>query len=471
VSDGTAAGTHMAFNLDYQETSAGPRNFKIFNDKLFFSFSIYDGEYVNNVYVTDGTESGTIKLNAESFFQHSAVLDDYLYFISDTGKHLVRTDGTIEGTSIVKEITDGSFYDSYLFSDDHKLYFDYFSYDTGQEQYVSDGTALGTNLLVDLIPGVESSYAWHHVVYKDKVYFVSTDEAGVPSIYRTDGTEAGTDLFAAAPSAEYTISALFVYEDMLYLTVIAPEGAQIVRTNGELEYFEVVEDFLNNETSSENSIYYIVAYDSGIYYLRAYNNLELDKYEGVVYFTTGEPTASIELTRNVPWGEGPNLIIYEFTDGIYLFQAEVMDDDFYLEHEYSQINNKIVRYSSAVPDDDPDPGDNDNEEPEANPVINEEDDQLSPDPIVTDDPNPVVKNNNNQKEESDSDEPEIIDEPTINELPNEEPKEITPSHTTSNNLDSEPSNYGLIMVISAGIALLIALILALLYKINKSIKK
>ena len=83
----------------------------------------------------------------------------------------------------------------------------------------------------------------------------------------------------------------------------------------------------------------------------------------------------------------------------------------------------------------------------------------------------MVKNNNNQKEESDSDEPEIIDEPTINELPNEEPKEITPSHTTSNNLDSEPSNYGLIMVISAGIALLIALILALLYKINKSIKK
>ncbi|HOZ89104.1 MAG TPA: hypothetical protein PK737_02605, partial [Bacilli bacterium] len=68
VSDGTAAGTHMAFYLDQQETSVGPRSFKIFNDKLFFSFSIYDGEsFVNNVYVTDGTISGTIKLTVASY--------------------------------------------------------------------------------------------------------------------------------------------------------------------------------------------------------------------------------------------------------------------------------------------------------------------------------------------------------------------------------------------------------------------
>lgn len=221
-----------------------------------------------------------------SYFQHSAVLDDYLYYISESGKQLVKTDGTIAGTSIVKELSTGSFYDYYLFSDGHNLYFDYYSYDTGEEQYVSDGTALGTKRLADLIPGVESSYAWHHVLYEDKVYFVTTDEDGVPSIYRTDGTEAGTDLFAAAPSAEYTISALFVYDEMLYLSVVAPEGAQIVRTNGEPDYFEVIEDFLNDETSSDNSVYQIAAYDSGIYYLRAYNNLELDKYEGVVYLTT-----------------------------------------------------------------------------------------------------------------------------------------------------------------------------------------
>lgn len=254
-----------------------------------------------------------------------------------------------------------------------------------------------------------------------------------------------------------------------------PEGAQIVRTNGEPDYFEVIEDFLNDETSSDNSVYQIAAYDSGIYYLRAYNNLELDKYEGVVYLTTGEPTTSIELTRNVPWGEGPNLVIYEFADGIYLFQAEVMDEAFWLEHEYSQTNNKIVRYGSAAPDDDPDPDDNDNEEPKVDPVIDEEDNQLSPDPIVNDDPNqepnPVVKNNNNPNATEPSNEPEINEEPIVDEPPIEEPKEITPNNTTSNNLDSKQNNGGLITLISAGGVLLLALILAFLYKIRNSLKK
>lgn len=87
------------------------------NGKYFIA--IENTEYGNEIWVSDGTETGTYVLN---IFEGSgyglsrekpkpmAILDNQLYFAADNGQlgqELWRTDGTIEGTTIIKDINAG----------------------------------------------------------------------------------------------------------------------------------------------------------------------------------------------------------------------------------------------------------------------------------------------------------------------------------------------------------------------------
>ncbi len=112
-----------------------------------------------DLWVTDGTTNGTVKIGSGSLIKAP-------YVMSQLGSKVI-------------------FYGN---DDAH-----------GSELWISDGTLAGTHLLKDIATGSGSSMTANayseFVILNDKAYFIVTDDTGRLNIWRTDGTETGTELF------------------------------------------------------------------------------------------------------------------------------------------------------------------------------------------------------------------------------------------------------------------------------------
>ena len=132
---------------------------------------------------------------------------------NDQGEAIWASDGTTEGTEMVKQIPSGIAFpdeeqlnslqwrinyalDKHVSND--KIYFSAETTETGKEVWVSDGSSSGTQLLKDIIPGPYSCYyrgmPRSYVPFGGKTYFlICTDPNNYsPRLWATDGSESGT---------------------------------------------------------------------------------------------------------------------------------------------------------------------------------------------------------------------------------------------------------------------------------------
>ena len=123
----------------------------------------------------------------------------YAYFAghpsAGDGAELFRTDGTKAGTVLVRDINpNGGSAPSNLTNFNGTLYFTASDDVHGNELYQSDGTAAGTKRVADLYPGTGSASPANLTVVGGALYFTAYDGSGsyVASVWRTDGTAAGT---------------------------------------------------------------------------------------------------------------------------------------------------------------------------------------------------------------------------------------------------------------------------------------
>ena len=126
---------------------------------------------------------------------------DHVYFAArsaDEGLELWRTDGTAEGTVLVKDIRPGprASKPEDLIAVAGQLYFSAIDGEHGRELWRTDGTPEGTVLVRDITLGKEGSHLSEFAVLGESLYFALWDGPGVQ--YRSDGTEAGTQPFGAA---------------------------------------------------------------------------------------------------------------------------------------------------------------------------------------------------------------------------------------------------------------------------------
>jgi ELWxxDGT repeat protein len=207
ISDGTAAGTMLLKNIYNAETIL--QNFIPYNGKLYFS--AYDsilGDYPMGV--TDGTMAGTNAVSGfPAFtFYNPIVYNNKIYFSGkdSTGSaQLWSTDGTGVGTSLVHaeaSSNNANGFSPFSFTILNGMLYMLASdsaYDT--EVWKSDGTSAGTQIITHAVyGGVYSAFPTNLTTLGNKLVFVGWDTAaglplnigGIPNVFISDGTEAGT---------------------------------------------------------------------------------------------------------------------------------------------------------------------------------------------------------------------------------------------------------------------------------------
>ena len=237
-SDGTFAGTRIVkdfTSIDYY-TAINPNNFTIVNNKLYMEGNMeYPGGSTSSVYSFDGANisrenqinyrgineslnyqnnliftynnlmkfDGSLLTHLVSSNCNSALLEELngvLYFfnynsfdLSNTG--LWRTDGSINGTSLVKNLK------SFSLPSIHskavlngKLYFAGKDLNSNEFQlFVTDGSINGTHIVKDIYVGNGDNYFFDFTVLNGKLYFVVSENYYFGhELWETDGSSSGT---------------------------------------------------------------------------------------------------------------------------------------------------------------------------------------------------------------------------------------------------------------------------------------
>jgi|GEM_PF-1626075 len=196
---------------------------KIIGDKLVFS-------YRSNLYVSDGTSEGTNKIpNVTLVNNQFTSLNNKVYFFGNSalyGQELWSSDGTQNGTQIVKDLNAGSgssvgtYYDK-LYTVNEKIVFS-----AGVNQtpglYTSDGTSNGTVFLQNI------SYNYQLPDYENaitnKLFYYANN-----SLWITDGTLGGTKSLNGQIN---NIKTIFPFKNRLYInttteTYVVDENDQV----------------------------------------------------------------------------------------------------------------------------------------------------------------------------------------------------------------------------------------------------
>ena len=169
-----------------------------------------------------------------------------LYFSANDGTHgeeLWVSDGTVAGTTMVKDIWPGPHTSQPLnltvFK--NRLYFNAYDSIHGNELWISDGTDSGTVLLADIYKGHTGSYPGYtggFVVLDSVLIFTAADSAHGNELWKTNGTATGTvllaDIYGGTTSGNPGSSGGFIYCNgkVFFGATNATAGAELWETDG-----------------------------------------------------------------------------------------------------------------------------------------------------------------------------------------------------------------------------------------------
>lgn len=155
------------------------------------------------------------------------------------GSELLRTDGTTQGTQLVKDIRPGLSGSgiAWLTVFQGSLYFAANDGVNGTELWRSDGTEAGTTLVRDIRPGPAGSTPYYLRVLQGALFFRADDGVSGAELWRSDGTYAGTQLLLdIAPGSDPSFPAEFVPSPVpgqfLFRAFDWAHGSELWRSDG-----------------------------------------------------------------------------------------------------------------------------------------------------------------------------------------------------------------------------------------------
>ncbi len=310
ISDGSDEGTSLFYDLD-SSYGVGPSLLTAVGDQLFFRGNEY-GYY--GLCTSDGTVEGTkyldINLDGQSIDEESEFIDfnGKLVVSANDGIHgyeLWISDGTQEGTKMIKDINPGSA--SSMYNEvyvktftviNNRLYIIADDGVYGAELWTSDGTEAGTYRVTDIAQGIGNhfgSFPKNLVWFKDAIYFSASDGTG-SALYKTDGTPSGTDKIIDL----HDLSSVKVVNNRLVMVANDPENSygpnQIWFSDGTAEgtYF-----FDSYGGGIDSGIQYLTTLNDELYFVAFYPNKGYNPnpefYGKSVFKTDGTPEGTTAL--------------------------------------------------------------------------------------------------------------------------------------------------------------------------------
>lgn len=199
--------SHLVTNLNGATLPSGYINkpLQVLNNILYFPATTaatgtelykYDPATTDGITLVKDIIPGAGSANIS--FNEMAVVNGWLYFtvkLADGSRQLWKSDGTADGTTIVKEFTTGANnYFSSFTAASTTLYFNFTDSLTGNELWKSDGTDSGTMLVKDINPGIYNANPAHITPLSNGVFFSANDGVHGIELWRADGTDTGTTL-------------------------------------------------------------------------------------------------------------------------------------------------------------------------------------------------------------------------------------------------------------------------------------
>ena len=222
-SDGTAGGTVMVREIDFRDfPQSAPSFLTNVNGELVFTASETGG---SELWTSDGTEAGTrpvesppVNLVFHSLSPRTLTIDDTTFFVgssSERGYELWKTTGGIEDAVFVKDTLPGPLAPfeqppTGFAAVGDTLYFVGEDAEHGRELWKSDGTADGTVMVKDIVPGPDPSLPEQLGESGGRLFFQTGG-----ALYVSDGTDAGT-VRVTSPSINFT--------SVKYVRAVGPDG-------------------------------------------------------------------------------------------------------------------------------------------------------------------------------------------------------------------------------------------------------
>ncbi len=222
-----------------------PASFTEMNGEVYFS--AVRGDVGRELFKTDGTPEGTqlvkdISPSVDELGSRPGLFTNVagtLFFAADNGSNgaeLWKTDGTAEGTVLVKDIRLGATGSSpnQLVNVAGTLYFVADDGISGRELWKSDGSEAGTVLVKDINPssGAEDPPSRLTALGGTLIFSAVTSGSG-RELWKSDGSDAGTVLLkeiSPGPASSYPTQFSEVNGELFFLAGL--EGTELWKTDG-----------------------------------------------------------------------------------------------------------------------------------------------------------------------------------------------------------------------------------------------
>ncbi len=261
TSTGSSTSTHPLMDNDGNPVSRATDPVMV-DDVLYF-FSGTD------IYRTQGTPESTYSVVDLSELNFSykgglTVIGELFFFRAytlESGYEIWVSDGTTGGTQLLKDINPGIASSDVIgrfvvSAGDNQFYFLAEDAVHGKELWTSDGTPQGTVMIKDFTPGSEDSNLTFLGVVNDILYFIYRESNINRYIWKTDGTEEGTEKLPG----DIRGNALTMFKEELYFR----GDGLLWKANGSSE-LQLTDQFIETFSAvTDDWLYYLVSSNEGI---------------------------------------------------------------------------------------------------------------------------------------------------------------------------------------------------------------
>jgi ELWxxDGT repeat protein len=217
----------------------------MFEDHVFFTAN--DGVHGKELWITDGTLTGTKMIKdidstgdgiSNAKFQ---IINGELYFCSKD-QNLWKTDGTESGTLMIGPFT--SIFSSFTAGIGNKWLVGHQDNNDGEQFYIFDLTTHDFTFFRDIIPGpwADDEAEPCATVFKGAIYFILKG-SGSYELWKTDGTEANTSVVYSFDLPQGArLEEMWTLNDKLYIEVRSADDSQssILMSGDELNKFTTI---------------------------------------------------------------------------------------------------------------------------------------------------------------------------------------------------------------------------------------